>query len=89
MSTLEVRAAAAAFRGFAVAAELALGAAAVRPAALYLLVTVGNVPGALAGQVYGCSRQYVSRILREIEDRRDDPEFDARLSALEARLMGE
>lgn len=54
--------------------------------ALYLLVTCCNVPGALAGRAYGCSKQNVSKALRAVEDRREDPEYDAELARLEAIL---
>ena len=91
MTTLEESAARIAFHGITVAAEAALAvfqmSEQARPAALYLLVTGGNVPGALAARVYGCSKQYVSKALREVEDRREDPAFDAALSALERRLF--
>ena len=86
MSQLSENAAGLAFRGILAAAELTIGEAA-KPAALYLLVTGGNVPGALAARVYGCSKQYVSKALREVEDRREDPAFDAALAALERRLF--
>jgi|GEM_PF-1867190 hypothetical protein len=53
---------------------------------LYLLVVCCNVPGALAARAYGCSKQNVSKALRAVEDRRDDPQYDAELARLEAML---
>lgn len=99
MSRSEEIAARIAFRGLVVAAEVTL-APQLRPeagqrsslgrqAALYLLVTGANVPGALAARVYGCSKQYVSKTLSEIEDRRDDPVFGAGLDRLEQMIFGD
>lgn len=51
--------------------------------AQYLLVTCCNVGGATAGKAYGCSKQNISKNLRAVEDRREDPEYDAELSRLE------
>lgn len=59
-----------------------------RPVALYLLVNGGNLPGAVAARVAGCSKQNVSKHLARVEDRRDDPAFDAALDALERKLFG-
>lgn len=56
--------------------------------AQYLLVTCCNVPGALAGRAHGCSKQAISKALRAVEDRRDDPQFDAELSRLERIFEG-
>lgn len=55
--------------------------------ALYLLVVVANVPGATAARAAGCTKQNVSKLLRRVQDRRDDPAFDAALSRLEAEFM--
>lgn len=52
--------------------------------ALYLLVVCCNVPGALAARAYGCSKQNISKALRAVEDRREDPDYDAELARLEA-----
>ena len=57
-------------------------------ASLYLLSTGCNLPGALIAEVLGCSRQNVSQVLREVEDRRDLPEFNAELTRLERELIG-
>jgi hypothetical protein len=53
-------------------------------AGLYLLVTCCNVPGALAARAYGCSKQNISKAMRAVEWRREDPQFDAELARLEA-----
>lgn len=58
-------------------------------AALYLLVTTCNLPGALAAEIYGCTKQNVSKHLRAVEDRREDLVIDAALCAIERQLMGE
>lgn len=57
------------------------------PATLYLLVTLYNVPGAVAAAAAGCTRQNVSKILRSIEDRLDDPRFARQMAKLEERLQ--
>lgn len=57
-------------------------------AAQYLLVTCCNVPGALAARIYGCSKQAISKALRTVEDRRDDPHYDAELTRLERLIEG-
>lgn len=55
----------------------------------YLLCTACNVPGALAARVYGCSKQNISKALRAVEWRREDPDYDAELARLEAMFSGE
>jgi hypothetical protein len=87
---LEARAGRVAWQGIAVAvATSAIDAEHRETAALYLLVTGCNVPGAIAGEVVGCSRQNVSQVIRRVEDRRDDPHFDSELARLERLLFGE
>lgn len=87
---IEARAGQIAWRGIQIALSAAGVGRAQRPAVgYYLLVTGGNVPGALAAEIVGCSRQNVSKLLRKVEDRRDDPEFNAVLDRLERRLFGE
>jgi hypothetical protein len=87
---LEARAGRVAWKGIAVAvATSSIEAEHRETAALYLLVTGCNVPGAVAGEVVGCSRQNVSQVIRRVEDRRDDPQFDAELARLERLLFGE
>lgn len=54
----------------------------------YLIVTCCNLPGALAGRAYGCSKQAISKALRAVEDRRDDPQYDAELTRLERFFEG-
>lgn len=90
MSDLVERAARIALAGIDMAVEAA-GVSpprARRPAALYLLVTGCNVPGAIAARAAGCTKQNVSKLLGRVESLRDDAEFDARLTALERRLFG-
>lgn len=57
--------------------------------ALYLLVTGCNLPGALAAEVVGCTKQNVSQLLAAVEDRRELPEYDAELGRLERMIFGE
>lgn len=87
---IEQRAGQVAWRGV----QMAVAAAGLPPeqrqgAALYLLVTACNLPGALAAQVAGCTRQNVSKMLGKVEDRREDPAYDAALAAIEQQLMGD
>lgn len=91
MMRLEARAALTAWRGVGFAVEATGIAPADAPyARLYLLVTGCNVPGALAAEVAGCTKQNVSKACRAIEDRRDtDPSLDALLERLEHQLMGD
>lgn len=60
-----------------------------KPVELYLLVTGCNLPGAVAAVLAGCTRQNVSKLLRSVEDRREDPAFDRLVSGLERQLFGE
>lgn len=60
-----------------------------RAAEIYLLVTACGVSQPLAATVCGCTKQNVSKLLQRVEDRRDDPHFDAALAALETALGGE
>jgi hypothetical protein len=57
--------------------------------ALYLLVTGGNVPGAIAASIAGCTKQNISKLLRSVEERRGAAGFDRELSTLEQQLFGE
>lgn len=87
MSVAIERAARLALRGLSAAAVLHGVPAPERPGvAAYLLATIGNVPGAVAARAAGCSRQNISKMLRRVEARRDDPAFDALLSRIEAAL---
>ena len=54
-----------------------------RRTAVYLAVTAGGVPGRQVARVAGLHHRQVQRALAQIEDRRDDPAFDAFLSRLE------
>lgn len=56
-------------------------------AAIYLLVTGCNVPGAAAGRAVGASKQYINKVLRQVEDRREEPDCDRRLAELERLLF--
>lgn len=59
-----------------------------RAAEIYLLVTICGISQPLAAEVCGCTKQNVSKLLKVVEDRRDDPAFDAALELLEAALGG-
>lgn len=61
----------------------------VRKVALYLLVAGANVPGATAGRAYGCSKQYVSKAVRQVEDLREDPAIGGVIDRLEETLLQE
>lgn len=90
MSAMQERAAQVAYRGITLAvAASEIGPDRASSASLYLLVTVCNVPGALAARVHGCSRQNVSKLLRAVEERREHPAYEAALAALEAQFSGE
>ncbi|MGN8170473.1 hypothetical protein [Agrobacterium sp. 22117] len=76
------------------AIRFALFHAAIKPAdrrsvEIYLLVTTCGVNQAIAADVCGCTKQNVSKLLKSVEDRRDQAEFDRALSALEAVIVGE
>ncbi|WP_281928515.1 hypothetical protein [Roseibium album] len=76
-----------AFAGFLAAGASRLGPDHVRKCGLYLLVTGCNVPGATAARVYGCTKQYVSKVMRQVEDLREDPEINRVLQDLEQSLL--
>lgn len=57
-----------------------------RAVEIYLLVTVCGVSQPLAADVCGCTKQNVSKLLRAVEDRRDDNHFDAALGRLETAI---
>ncbi|RBO94962.1 hypothetical protein [Pseudochrobactrum asaccharolyticum] len=68
--------------------RFALSASKVRPTdrrsvEIYLLVTVCGISQPLTADVCGCTKQNVSKLLRAVEDRRDDQTFEAALSDLE------
>lgn len=56
--------------------------------AQYLLNAVHNIPQADVARASGVTRQAVSLAMREIENRRSEPAFDALLARLEHRLAG-
>lgn len=68
--------------------RFALEASDVRPAdrrsvEIYLLVTICGISQPLVADVCGCTKQNVSKLLRAVEDRRDDTFFEAALSEVE------
>ncbi|ASY69371.1 hypothetical protein [Sinorhizobium fredii] len=76
------------------AIRLALHVSAVRAddrraVEVYLLVTCCGVHQALAAEACSCTKQNVSKLVRAVEERRDDPAFDEILSAFEAAMTGE
>ena len=76
------------------AIRLVLFQATIRPAdrrsvEIYLLVTTCGVNQAIAAEVCGCTKQNVSKLLKSVEDRRDQRDFDRALSLLEAVVLGE
>lgn len=73
----------------AMVASTALPARARRSVEVYLLVTGCNINGATAAALAGCTKQNVSKLLRSVEARRDDPRFDQVLAGLERQLFGE
>lgn len=56
---------------------------------IYLLVTGNNVSGATCARVIGVSKQYVSKVLRQVEDAREDKAYDKLLSKLEQSMFGD
>jgi len=87
--TLIIRAARASYAGI----RAAVGASTFTPderraVEIYLMVTACNLPGAVVGKAAGCSKQNVSKLLRAVEDRREQADYDRRLSALEAVFEG-
>ncbi len=57
-----------------------------RAVEIYLLVTVCGISQPLAAEVCGCTKQNVSKLLRAVEDRRDDTHFDTALGRLETAI---
>lgn len=55
----------------------------VRREAAYLTVTGQGVAAAELARVIGVSRQAVSRLVQDVEEAREDPAIDRRLTALE------
>lgn len=82
----QIRAARVAYRGIFLAVRTTMPDHAPRPLAVYLLVTLCNVPGTVAGRVAGISKQAVSKDLRDIEARRDETDYDLTLAVLENLL---
>jgi len=64
-----------------------LAAMRLRAAALHFLVTEYDVAIAAAARAAGVSKQAASKALRQVEDRRDDPAFDALMSKLSNAMV--
>jgi hypothetical protein len=63
-------------------------AALARHAAWYLLSTEFAVRPARIADLFGVTRAAVTQALQAIEDRRDEPAFDAALETIGRRIMG-
>lgn len=85
-SNLEA-AAGVAFKGLLASVHLSVPPEQAKKVALYLLVTCCNVPSTTAGRVYGCTKQYVSKAIRQVEDLREDPIIGPALREIEAKLV--
>ena len=67
----------------------AISSADRRSVEIYLLVTACGVSGTIAAEVCGCTKQNVSKLLKAVEDRRDERrDYDQAIAALEAAIMG-
>lgn len=60
----------------------------VRQVAIYVVSTEGNVSGAELARAIGTTKQAISKARRTIEDRRDDPAFDALLDRVGELMRG-
>ena len=60
-----------------------------RACELYLLVTALGINQVLAAEVAGCTKQNVSKLVRTVEDRREDRAFDSALEAIERAILGD
>lgn len=65
---------------------LATGVAAARDEGIYLAVIAGGVPARAVARAAGLSHTAVNKLLRRVENRRDHPEVDDRLSRLETEI---
>lgn len=89
MTAIVIRAARVALSGIRYAvASSALPQRERRAVETYLMVTVCNLEGALVAEVLGCSKQNVSKLLRAVEDRREQADYDRQLAVLEAVFGG-
>ncbi len=70
------------------AARCRLGVARARQLAMYLTHVILGESLTAVGVAFGRDRTTVSYACGLIEDMRDDPHFDAKVTALEARLEG-
>ncbi|WP_339832225.1 helix-turn-helix domain-containing protein [uncultured Parvibaculum sp.] len=59
-----------------------------RQVAMYLTHVIFGVSLSEVGRLFGRDRRTAAHACRQIEDRRDDPDFDRLLDALAARLEG-
>jgi CRP-like cAMP-binding protein len=89
MSNPEFKAASVAYKTAGVMvrsnAVLALHA---EPSQIYLTVAAMGVNRALVARVYGCSKQYISKIMQQMEDRREvDAGLNTALDALEQMIL--
>jgi hypothetical protein len=57
-----------------------------RRLAAYLTMTAADVPLSCAARLAGCGRGTLYQAVAQIEDRRDDPVFDAFVTSLEERI---
>lgn len=82
--SLSRRAASVALKGV----RFAISSSKVRPqhrraVEIYLLVTMCGVSQPLTADVCGCTKQNVSKLLKSVEDRRDNRELDEAIMQLE------
>ena len=63
-------------------------AAAVRHLAMYLSHVMLSRPQLRVGRLFGRDRTSVSHACAQIEDRRDEADFDAHVCAIEATILG-
>jgi hypothetical protein len=57
--------------------------------AYYLMVTICNLKLVDVAKLIGCSKQNLSKAVRQVEERREDAEFDAMIGDLEQQFLGE
>jgi hypothetical protein len=58
-----------------------------RNVAGYLACTLGDVPASAIGRCLSVSRFHARRLIVAVEERRDDPAYDAWLSGLEDQIQ--
>lgn len=74
-------------KGFLAAANTKLPEKYAKKVAVYLLVTGANAPAAIAGRILGCTRQNVFKMVRSVEDLREDPDLGPVIDKLELALF--